>query len=83
MTAESFKRAGELLPLIESAKTNIAKWECAISFKGFGEIPTRFEINNNYSYLSAKHIPFEVARALSIVGFKKELEQLENEFNSL
>jgi hypothetical protein len=82
MTGESFKRAEELLPKIAATKTNIDRWEKATSFKGSAEIGSNFP-NQNYSYVHAKHIPFDVAKALSLAGYKKELEQLENEFNSL
>ena len=83
MTKESFNRAEELLPLIADTKAQIAKWESALSFKYSGEIPTNFETKNGYTWVSAKHLPFEIAKVLSIAGFKKELEQLEKEFNSL
>lgn len=84
MTPEGFKKAQDLLPLIEVAKTNLNRWETATSFKSGAEISCHFEGGKtNYSYVKPHHIPFEVAKALSIAGYKKELEKLENEFNSL
>jgi len=84
MKIESYKRAEELLPLIDAVKDNIKRWESVSHFYSSSEIKCGFNSGTgNYSYVRPKHIPFEVAKALSLAGYKKELEQLENEFNSL
>lgn len=81
MTVESHKRASELLPLIEEAKTNLDKWEKAKSFASTANC--NFTQSTGYSYVSLKHLPFDIIRIISIDGFKKELAALEREFNSL
>lgn len=84
MTNEALQRATELEPLIKAVKTNIKKWETATGFKRNPEIQSFFgDGGNGYSYVDGSHIPFEVAQALSLAGFKKELKKLEDEFNSL
>lgn len=84
MTKEALKRATELEPLIANAKLHIDKWEKAASFISQPHVNAFFPSGNaGYSYLDIKHIPFEVAKAISLAGFRKELQQLEDEFNSL
>lgn len=82
MTQESFQRASELLPLIAKAKANIIRWEEAYSYRGTGHVDCCSK-SSSYSSASAIHVPFDVAKALSLDGFRKELKTLEDEFNSL
>jgi hypothetical protein len=84
MTKEALQRAIELEPLIKMVKDNIDRWECARSFAGYAEIKAIFVGDRgNYSYVKPTHIPFDVAKAISLDGFRKELKKLEDEFNSL
>lgn len=84
MTEKNLERANQLRPLIAAAKDNIARWDSATSFKSSSEISCLFQSGTgNYSYVRPAHIPFDVAKALSLAGYNKELKQLEDEFNSL
>lgn len=83
MTKESHQRGSELLPLIEEAKNNLNRWETAISFRDGARILCEFRSNSGYDYVSSRHIPFEVVKTLSIDSYRKEIEALEKEFNSL
>lgn len=83
MTEESHQRATELLKLIGQAKTNLDKWEKAQSFTGCGEVTCNFHNSTGYSFVLLSHVPFNIAKTLSIEGYKNELESLEKEFNAL
>lgn len=84
MTTESLQRATELQPLIEKAKENIIKWEKATSFKTNASIDALFsDGTTRYSCLYIAHVPFDIFRVISLDGYRKELQRLEDEFNSL
>jgi hypothetical protein len=84
MTKENLGRANELLPLIAKAKLNVEKWENVTHFETNPGIQCYFnECMKGCSYVDATYIPFDVAKALSLDGFRKELKKLEDEFNAL
>lgn len=83
MTKESHQRASEILPLIENAKAHLNKWEAAISFKDDAEIGSLFNYRDRYTWLSAKHIPFDLIKPVVIDRYRKEIKALEDEFNAL
>jgi hypothetical protein len=79
MTKENYLIGEGLLDSIEKAKKQFNIWERAtefnsvyISIKGLGG-----------EYVSHKHMPFDIIKAIVIDAYKKELAELESEFEKL
>jgi hypothetical protein len=83
MTDQSRKRGNTLASLIEEAKDNIDRWERAYAYIGKAEMNCLFTDSNRYEIVRCIHVPFDVLKALSLDGFRKELKKLEDEFNAL
>lgn len=82
MTDVNLQRANELKPLIAKVKENIARWEDAYDYRSEGYVDVSSS-GSSYNSASMIHVPFDVVKTLSLHGFRKHLEKLENEFNSL
>lgn len=82
MKIENLERGNQLQPLIANAKKNIEIWGKATSFTT-NNIDAILSSGQEYTCLNIKYIPFDVAQALSLAGFRKELQRLEDEFNAL
>ena len=82
MKVEDIKRAVELEKEIAECNHQIDKWNNIESLSHIlGASFTKG--NNGWSQISSKHIPITVIRAVSLEGFKKDLEELQKELASL
>lgn len=80
MLIENLKKANELADKIKKCKDQIKIWENCISYY---DDSFRIKTIDSWGTVYMKHMPFDILKTISLDGFKKELKELETEFENL